>query len=121
MASLAEDIDTAADWVSKALSSSGYLVDFSPARLWSVDRFLDDNSVAGLARPGGLLAQNLGFRLFALGAYTGEVIRRAVGAHWRTNDQERTSGVPTRRTQTPVRSWLYIAATTPEPLPTAPS
>jgi hypothetical protein len=88
MASLAEDLDGAADWISKALSSSGYLADFSPASLWEVDRFLDDHSVAGRPRPGGLLDKDLGSRLFALGAYTGEVIRRASGAEWHTDDQD---------------------------------
>jgi len=88
MASLAEDLDRSAQWISKALSASGYLADFSPASLWAVDRFFDDNSVAGVARPGGLLAQDLGGRLFGLGAYTGEVIRRASGARWRTDDQD---------------------------------
>ena len=88
MASLAEDLDGAADWISRALSSSGYLADFSPASLWAIDRFLDENSTAGVARPGGLLDRDLGSRLFALGAYTGEVIRRALGAQWRTDDQD---------------------------------
>jgi hypothetical protein len=73
MASLAEDLDSAADWISTALSSSGYLADFSPSSLWAVDRFLDDHSVKGRPRPGGLLEKDLGNRLFALGAYTGEV------------------------------------------------
>lgn len=88
MASLVEDLDVSARWIARALSSSGYLADFSPASLWTIDRFFDDNSVAGLPRPGGLLATDLGGRLFALGAYIGEVIRRASGAQWRTDDQD---------------------------------
>lgn len=88
MASLVEDLRGAADWISQALSSSGYFADFSPASLWAVDRFLDDNSVAGRPRPGGLLDRDLGSRLFAVGAYTGEVIRRALGAEWRADDQD---------------------------------
>ncbi|WP_051366939.1 hypothetical protein [Hamadaea tsunoensis] len=88
MASLAEDLDGSAAWISQALSSSGYPADFSPGSLWAVDRFFDDQSVAGRARPGGLLDKDLGGRLFAVGAYVGEVIRRAVGAQWRTDDQD---------------------------------
>jgi hypothetical protein len=88
MASLAEDLDASAQWISKALSSSGYPADFSPASLWAIDRFFDEHSAAGQPRPGGLLATDLGGRLFALGAYTGEVIRRALSAKWRTDDQD---------------------------------
>lgn len=88
MASLTEDLDSSAVWISKALSSSGYLADFSPASLWAIDRFFEDHSVAGRPRPGGLLEKDLGSRLFGLGAYVGEVIRRALGAEWRTDDQD---------------------------------
>jgi hypothetical protein len=38
MASLIEDLDTAASWISQALKASGYLADFSSASLWSIDR-----------------------------------------------------------------------------------
>jgi hypothetical protein len=88
MASLAEDLDVSAQWISKALSSSGYSADFSPASLWAIDRFFDDHSAEGRPRPGGLLTNDLGGRLFGLGAYTGEVIRRALGAKWHTDDQD---------------------------------
>jgi hypothetical protein len=88
MASLLEDLDSAAAWISQALQSSGYVADFSPASLWSIDRFLDDHATAGKPRPGGLLATDLGARLFALGAYTGEVIRRNLGGTWRANDED---------------------------------
>jgi hypothetical protein len=88
MASLTEDLDGSAVWISNALSSSGYLADFSPASLWAIDRFFEDHSVAGRPCPGGLLDKDLGGRLFALGAYAGEVIRRALGAEWRLDDQD---------------------------------
>lgn len=54
MATLLEDLDSAAAWISQALQSSGYAADFSPASLWSMDRFLDDHTTAGKPRPGGL-------------------------------------------------------------------
>jgi hypothetical protein len=66
------------------LSSSGYRADFSPESAWELDRFFDEQ----LERPGkprrrGLLSEDLGLRLFAVGAYTGEVIRRnADGWTW---------------------------------------
>jgi len=88
MASLLEDLDTAAGWISGALRSSGYAADFSPASLWSIDRFLEDHTTAGRPRPGGLLAADFGQRLFALGAYTGEVIRRNLGGTWRADEDD---------------------------------
>jgi hypothetical protein len=88
MGTLLEDVDAAAAWISTALSSSGYRADFSPESLWSIDTFLDEHSTNGKARPRGLLATDLGSRLFALGAYTGEVIRRGVGGAWRVDDQD---------------------------------
>lgn len=88
MASLRGDIDAGAMWISEAMRSSGYAADFSPPSLWAVDRFLDDHSTAGVVRSGGLLDADLGARLFALGAYTGEVIRRNVGGEWRCDDED---------------------------------
>ena len=71
-----------AERIATALTSSGYRADFSPASLWDIDRFFDEQSDKGRPRRGGLLADETGARLFALGAYTGEVIRRAVGGTW---------------------------------------
>jgi hypothetical protein len=88
MASLREDIDTAADWISQALQSSGYAADFSPHSLWSIDRFFDDNSRDGRPTPDGLLSDDLGSRIFALGAYVGEVIRRSLGGAWQADDDD---------------------------------
>lgn len=83
---LREDIDLAADWIATALIASGYTADFTPASLSSIDRFVADHSRRGKPRRRGLLAQDTGQRLFALGAYVGEVIRRAVGGEWQADD-----------------------------------
>ena len=88
MASLTDDLSAGSEWISEALRSSGYVADFSPASLWSVDRFLDDHAPAGQPRLGGLLAIDLGTRLFSLGAYTGEVLWRNLGGQWETNDAD---------------------------------
>ncbi|HEV8239963.1 MAG TPA: hypothetical protein VGS57_11395, partial [Thermoanaerobaculia bacterium] len=47
-----------------------------------------EQSDKGRPRRGGLLADETGARLFALGAYTGEVIRRAVGGTWSGDDPD---------------------------------
>jgi hypothetical protein len=78
-----EEIEATLEWIVAALTSSGYRVDLSPASLREVERFFGEQ----LAAPGepvadGLLAEGLGARLFGLGVYVGEVIRRAVGGEW---------------------------------------
>jgi hypothetical protein len=86
--SVIDDAAKAADWISIALSSSGYAADYSPHSLWEVDRFFDEQSSGGAPRAGGLLSDDLGARLFAIGAYTGEVIRRELGGEWSADDDD---------------------------------
>jgi hypothetical protein len=68
--------------------SSGYIADFIAASLWQIDRFFDEQAQGGTANPGGLLSQDLGSRLFAVGAYIGEVIRRERGGEWVADDND---------------------------------
>jgi len=77
-----EDAAKGAQWIAKALATSGYRADFSLGSLREVDRFFDEHSRNGQAVKGGLLEEQLGARLFALGAYCGEVIRRRAGGTW---------------------------------------
>ena len=88
MATVAEDIKKSADWIAQALSSSGYRADFTPQSLWDIDRFFDEHSSRGAAKPGGLLSENLGQRIFAIGSYIGEVARRKLGGEWIGNDDD---------------------------------
>ena len=76
------------EWIAKALSSSGYKADFSIASLKEIDRFFDEQSDEGIARPGGLLSTQLGTRVFALGSYVGEVMRRECGGSWSGDDAD---------------------------------
>src|SRR4051812_6020536 len=86
--SIVDDAVRMAQGIARALSSEGYCADFSLASLKDVDRFLDENSSGGHARSGGLLSERLGQRLFALGAYCGEVVRRQFGGKWSGNDSD---------------------------------
>ncbi len=88
MATLQEDIDNSAAWIAKALVGSGYGADFSPQSLHEIDRFFDEHSKNGAATPRGLLAENLGQRIFAIGAYLGEVVRRELGGKWNGDDND---------------------------------
>jgi len=88
MGKIIDDIDAAANWIATALSSSGYKADFSLASLWEIDRFFDEHSQNGQAVPGGLLSESLGNRIFSVGSYIGEVIRREKGGSWIGDDSD---------------------------------
>ena len=88
MGKIIDDVDAAAKWVATALTSSGYKADFSPASLWEIDRFFEEHSQNGQAVPGGLLSEQLGTRIFAIGSYVGEVLRQALGGKWVGDDND---------------------------------
>jgi hypothetical protein len=82
-APIIRDAVPAAEWVAEAMRSSGYATDFSPVSLWEIDRFFAEQlKRPGKPRRGGLLAEDLGSRIFAIGAYVGEVIRRGARHAW---------------------------------------
>ena len=93
MPTVIQDLEVAADWIAKALNSVGYKADFSPNSLVEIDRFFSEQSRNGKPVPGGLLAESLGQRLFSLGAYVGEVIRRSIGGEWRGDESDPESEV----------------------------
>jgi hypothetical protein len=86
-----KDAKEAAEWVATALSSSGYKADFTLESLKEVDRFVDEQIQDGRPKPGGLLAEHFGARVFALGAYVGEVIRRRSEGEWQGDDSDRAA------------------------------
>ena len=82
MSTIVEDLRDAASSIAAVANDAGYAFDFTARSLWDVERFIDDNASSGEPRPGGLLSKDLGSRVFALGAYVGEVIRAAIGGEW---------------------------------------
>jgi len=82
------DALASAEQISMVLSQSGYRADFTLESLKQVDRFFEEQVTNGKPKPGGLLSQQLGARLFALGAYVGEVIRRQNGGEWQGDDND---------------------------------
>ena len=74
---LNKDIVTAKEWIKAALESSGYQADFSLESLKDIDRFFDEQN-----KDGGILSQNTGRILFALGVYVGETIISHYGGQW---------------------------------------
>lgn len=81
--SLKQDILSTKDWIAKALNSSNYKADFSLESLKEIDRFFDEQNV-----PGGLLSEDRGQRLFAIGAYIGEVVISELGGEWIADDND---------------------------------
>lgn len=80
---LMEDIATASDWVVRALNSSGYKADYTLESMREIDRFFQEQNT-----PTGLLSQNRGSILFALGAYIGQTAIRLRGGSWQTDDAD---------------------------------
>lgn len=77
-----DEVRVAAGWACAALASSGYRVDFTLDSLGEVDRFLANQMQRGRLRRGSVLGRDPDGRMFAVGAYVGEVIRRTVGGTW---------------------------------------
>jgi len=88
MPTIKEEIARASDWLSSALLSSGYNADYSLNSLSEVERFYNDHTANGFARPNSFIAHETEERMFAMGCYIGEVIRRAKGGEWRGSDQD---------------------------------
>lgn len=85
---IVRDAREASEWIAVALASSGYRADFSLESLKEIDRFLDDHTSEGTPKPDGLLSEQFGSRMFALGAYVGEVLRRKRGGQWLGDDTD---------------------------------
>jgi hypothetical protein len=77
-----------AELVAAALTKDGYEADFTPTSLWEIDRFFDEQTRKGAPRRWGLLAEDTSLRLFSLGVYVGEVIRRELGGEWEGDDDD---------------------------------
>jgi len=88
MSRIEDDVQTGAEWIAQALHSSGYRADFSPESLWHIDLFFDVYSRDGKPTRGGLLSKDLGTRIFALGAYVGEVLCRNLDGEWYGDDTD---------------------------------
>jgi hypothetical protein len=86
--SLIGDIKIASDWISRALISSGYNADFTINSFKEIDRFFDEQSQNGQPKPGGLLSESLGQRLFAIGCYIGSSLIKNYGGKWITDDND---------------------------------
>ena len=88
MGTLNEDIKSASRWIAGALNYSGYNADFSLNSLNEVDRFFTEQAENGKPKQGGLLAEDFGSRMFALGSYVGTVLIKESSGTWKTDDND---------------------------------
>jgi len=88
--SLLSDIRTSAEWIVRAMNSSGYNVGMTIDSLREIDRFFNEHMNDDTHSPntGGLLSENMGSRLFGVGSLIGEVIIHECGGEWITNDND---------------------------------
>ena len=88
---LAQDIKTTSAWIIEAMNSSEYKVSMELESLKEVDRFFNEqmDDTTHTAKQGGLLSEDLGQKMFALGAFIGEVLISAYGGEWITNDNDK--------------------------------
>lgn len=66
---LIEDAMRGAEWMALCLAESGYNPDFTLNSLRDLDKFIDEHSKDGKPKPGGLLSESVGIRLFGLGCW----------------------------------------------------
>jgi hypothetical protein len=88
MSGLVEDAIGMAESVVAELRPFGYRLDFKPSSLLELERIFEDHAENGGAKRGGFFDEHFGPRVFALGAYLGEVIRRNAGGTWHPKDGE---------------------------------
>ena len=105
MSTIVEAVRDAAVSIADIANDAGYSFDFSARSLRDVERFLEDNASGGEPKAGGLLSKDLGSRVFALGAYVGEVIREAVGGEWVSDDSADDDSTVTLRTAAGELLW----------------
>jgi hypothetical protein len=92
-----EDVVKSAEDAAAALGALGYDADFSFESLMELERFMADNVLPkGGAKPGSQLNGSFGGKLFMLGSYLGEVIRRKVNGAWRVDESDPDSTINVR-------------------------
>lgn len=80
---LEDDIKKAAEWLVRAMASSGYTLNWTIESFRELDRFFQTEQ-----RPGGLLDGQAGNKLFAIGSYMGQSLIKELGGTWETDDSD---------------------------------
>jgi len=86
---LSEDIPKASEWVVKYFAQDSIILDYSIQSIKQLDNFIEKNSENGKAKDSSKLSSDLGYKLFAIGSYVGQVIiKGSSGSKWVTDDSD---------------------------------
>ncbi|SFH08731.1 hypothetical protein SAMN05421739_105393 [Pontibacter chinhatensis] len=89
MASLRKDIKSSSNLLVRTFKTFGKPLDYSVESLRHIESFLDKELINGQPKKGSFLSSGLGSKIFAIGAYTGEVIiKNSNGSKWETDDKD---------------------------------
>jgi len=83
MANLINDIKQSSAWLVIAFKELGINLNYSIESIKQLDILIDKEFSGGKPNIGGLFAEQLGSKIFALGSYVGEtIIKNCKGANW---------------------------------------
>lgn len=82
------EVEQSAEWVAGELQQREFEADFSLESLHEVDRFFAEFARADLPGFNDFFADDISYRSFAMGAYVGEVLRRANGGEWQSDPND---------------------------------
>ena len=87
--SLVEDIPKASDWLVAYFRQDNINLDYSLNSLKYIDDFFDKNAENGAPKNNSKLADSLGYKMFAISSYIGQVIIKTIpGSKWITDDND---------------------------------
>lgn len=89
MASLKKDIKNSSTLLVRTFKIMGKNLDYSVQSVAEIEKIINEDIIDGIPRPKGLFSEHLGFKLFAISAYIGEVvIRNTKATKWVTDDSD---------------------------------
>jgi len=89
MTDLIQDLKNGSEWTVTSLNQLGINLDYSIDSLKLIENLLSEQFESGQPKKGGLFESEVGGKLFAIGAYLGEVIiRNSKNVHWKPDPKD---------------------------------
>jgi hypothetical protein len=86
---LADDIPKASDWLVSYFKNENINLDYSLNSIKYIDDFFEENSENGSPKNKSKLSDSLGYKMFAISSYIGQVIIKAIPeSKWITDDSD---------------------------------
>ncbi len=88
---LATDIPIASRWIIDYFKKENNIdLDYSIESVKFIDQFIEENSSDGSPKENSKLSDKLGYKLFAMSSYIGEVIiKNSTNSKWKTDDNDK--------------------------------